>query len=56
MRRPILAIVALLLCTPLSIRAGGPLLVAGSGFDDEVKGRPLTWANGNVQYFTDPGD
>ena len=37
--------------------AGGPLYVAGvSYFDPAVKGQPVTWAQGNVPYYTDLGD
>jgi hypothetical protein len=56
MRRRILAIVVLLLCSPFPCRAGGPQFVAGSGFDAAVQGQPLIWPNGQVQYFTDQGD
>src|ERR1700688_2099726 len=37
-------------------RAGGPALVAGSGYAAGVEGQPIIWANGSVQYFTDQGD
>ena len=38
-------------------QGGGPLYVAGvSYFDPAVKGQPLTWAQGNVLYYTDLGD
>jgi hypothetical protein len=56
MHRRILAIVVLLLCSPFPCRAGGPQFVAGSGFDADVQGESLTWANARVQYFTDQGD
>ncbi|HKO12819.1 MAG TPA: hypothetical protein VJV22_12670 [Acidobacteriaceae bacterium] len=37
--------------------AGGPRYVAGSSFfDAAVAGQPVVWANGQVRYFTDPGD
>lgn len=36
--------------------AGGPAYVAGSGFDEGMRGQPLTWANGTVQYYTDQGN
>src|SRR5438034_9766293 len=37
-------------------RAGGPRYVAGSSyFDSSVKGTPLTWAAGNLTYYTDQG-
>ena len=38
-------------------RAGGPAYVAGASFfDPSVKGVPLTWALGQVHYYTDRGD
>ena len=38
-------------------RAGEPRLVAGSSyFDAATKGTPLTWSQGIVNYYTDPGD
>jgi hypothetical protein len=37
--------------------AGGPLNVAGvSGFQNGLAGTPITWANGQVTYYTDQGD
>jgi hypothetical protein len=37
--------------------AGGPLNVAGvSGFQNRLAGTPITWANGQVNYYTDQGD
>jgi hypothetical protein len=37
--------------------AGGPLNVAGvSGFQPGLAGTPVTWANGQVTYYTDQGD
>ncbi len=36
--------------------AGGPLFVAGSGFNAGMAGTPLTWAGGQITYFTDQGD
>ncbi len=37
--------------------AGGPRYVAGvSYFNSGTKGTPLAWANGAIQYYTDPGD
>lgn len=51
-----LAVVALLLLSQLSF-AGGPLYVAGvSTFQPGLAGTPITWANGNVLYYTDQGD
>ncbi|MBZ5655692.1 MAG: hypothetical protein LAO56_10485 [Acidobacteriia bacterium] len=56
MRGRVLAIIALLICVPLPARAGGPAYIAGSGYDDGVKGRPIVWAGDYVEYFTDQGD
>jgi len=52
----LLSVVVLLLCAALPSRAGGPAFVAGSGFNSQVQGQPVTWAGGNVTYFTDQGD
>jgi hypothetical protein len=49
-----LSLAALLLCSAVA-RAGGPAFVAGSGYNPGVEGNPLIWANGSVQYFTNPG-
>src|SRR6266404_683526 len=39
------------------VQGGGILYVAGvSGFDPNAEGKPITWANGNIVYFTDQGD
>lgn len=54
--RRILIVVALVLCNAVPARAGGPAYVAGAGFDAAVKGQPVTWAGGNVQYYTDQGN
>lgn len=38
-------------------RAGEPRLIAGSSFfDPGVKGAPLTWSQGTINYYTDAGD
>ncbi len=38
-------------------RAGGPKYVAGSTFfSSSIMGQPLTWAGGQVNYYTDQGD
>jgi hypothetical protein len=38
-------------------RAGGPKYVAGTSyFSSAVTGQPLTWAQGQVTYYTDQGD
>ncbi len=45
-----------LLVTGTAALAGGPSKVAGiTGFDPDVKGQPLTWAEGTVRYYTDQG-
>ena len=55
MPRRILQVAAFLICTAVASRAGGPAFVAGSGYNPGVEGQPLIWANGSVQYFTNPG-
>jgi hypothetical protein len=45
------------LSSPPTVRAGGPLKVAGvSGFNAGTAGTPLTWPQGTVLYYTDQGD
>jgi hypothetical protein len=53
-----LILILLLLMTLVQAgHAGGPRYVAGSSyFDPSTKGMPLTWAQGAVSYYTDPGD
>ena len=54
LRCSVLVMVAALVSTAV---AGGPLYVAGvSGFDPGSAGTPLTWAGGQVTYYTDRGD
>jgi IPT/TIG domain len=49
-----LAVLVLFSCCAF---AGGPLYVAGASyFDSGVKGTPLTWAQGTLNYYTDQGD
>jgi len=37
--------------------AGGPEYVAGSSFfNSSAMGQPLTWSQGQVNYYTDQGD
>jgi hypothetical protein len=55
MRRRFLTIAAFLICSAIASRAGGPAFVAGSGYNPGVEGQPLIWANGSVEYFTNPG-
>jgi hypothetical protein len=45
-----------LVVLPQLLYAGGPRYIAGSSyFDPETKGELLTWAQGAVNYYTDPG-
>jgi hypothetical protein len=38
-------------------RAGGPKYIAGTSyFSSTVTGQPLTWAQGQITYYTDQGD
>jgi hypothetical protein len=38
-------------------RAGGPQYVAGVGyFDAGLAGKPITWPNGAITYYTDLGN
>jgi hypothetical protein len=50
-----LSLAVLLLCSAVASRAGGPAFVAGSGYNPGIEGNPLIWANGSLQYFTNPG-
>ena len=53
----VLLIVLLLVFFVRMARAGGPAYVAGASyFDPSVKGQPLVWSGGTVNYYTDPGD
>jgi hypothetical protein len=56
MGRRILAFAVFWVCTVILSRAGGPAFIAGSGFSAGVEGRPILWANGSIQYFTDQGN
>jgi len=48
---------AIILVFALLSHAGGPKYVAGSSyFSSTVAGQPLTWAQGQVTYYTDQGD
>jgi len=51
-----LVITALVICSVVVSRAGGPAFVAGSGYAAGVEGQALVWANGSVEYFTDQGN
>jgi hypothetical protein len=51
----LLALALVLTCGP-SAHAGGPLYVAGTGFNPGLAGQPLTWAGGQISYHTDQGD
>jgi Bacterial Ig-like domain (group 1) len=38
-------------------RAGGPKYIAGSSyFNSGIMGQPLTWSQGQINYYTDQGD
>lgn len=51
------ATLAIVLCFVLLARAGGPEYVAGTSFfNTNMTGRPLTWQQGQLIYFTDQGD
>ncbi|PYX87488.1 MAG: hypothetical protein DMG68_11580 [Acidobacteria bacterium] len=55
----IIALVSVLLLLVLVqfATAGGPKYVGGSNFfDPAVKGMPLTWAGGAIDYYTDQGN
>ena len=56
MIRQIIFVVLATIVLSVASYAGGPAFVAGSAFDSSVKGQPVVWANGNLQYFTDQGD
>jgi hypothetical protein len=52
-----LLVILLLFFLVKMARASGPAYVAGASyFDSSVKGQPLVWAGGAVNYYTDPGD
>ncbi len=51
------AILAVVLSFVVIAIAGGPEYVAGSTFfDSAAMGQPLTWSQGQVNYYTDQGD
>lgn len=53
----LIAILALILSFVGMTRAGGPEYVAGSSyFSASTMGQPLTWSEGQVNYYTDQGD
>lgn len=53
----ILAVSIVLATFPGMTYAGGPKYIAGSTFfDSSTMGQPLTWAQGQVNYYTDQGD
>lgn len=53
----VMFVALLLIAMPGSAHAGGPHYIAGvSYFDPGTKGVPLLWAQGTVNYYTDPGD
>src|ERR1700740_126104 len=51
------AAAAIILGCALTSHAGGPKYVAGTTyFTSTPAGQPITWAQGQVTYFTDQGD
>jgi hypothetical protein len=51
------AAVAIVTLFVLTARAGGPKYVAGTTyFNSGTAGEPITWAQGQITYFTDQGD
>ncbi len=56
-RAAFLTLAALPFCLLQPARAGGPKFVAGASyFNSGTMGTPLTWALGNINYYTDQGD
>ncbi len=56
MRRLLAVVACCALTTGLAV-AGGPQRIAGTtGFNAGVAGTPLTWAGGQITYYTDQGD
>ncbi|MGA7400868.1 MAG: hypothetical protein WCC99_09230 [Candidatus Sulfotelmatobacter sp.] len=52
-----IAVLTLVLSFVGTTRAGGPEYVAGSSyFNASTMGQPLTWSQGQVNYYTDQGD
>ena len=48
---------AIVLFSAMLVRAGGPKYVAGSNFfNSSAMGQPITWPQGQVDYYTDQGD
>jgi hypothetical protein len=51
------AIVVVVLLFTVIVIAGGPEYIAGSSFfNSAAMGQPLTWSQGQVNYYTDQGD
>ncbi len=51
------AFIAIIFSCAELLFAGGPKYVAGSSyFNSSVMGQPLTWSQGQVNYYTDQGD
>ena len=51
------AIITIVLFFVSSSRAGGPDYVAGANyFQTNAMGQPLTWSQGQIDYYTDQGD
>src|SRR5271168_3446617 len=55
--RSMVTIAVLQFCWLQPARAGGPKYVAGASyFTSGTMGTPLTWAQGEISYYTDQGD
>ena len=54
---PTIVIMLIITASVQLARAGGPKYVAGASyFNPNLKGTPLTWASGIVNYYTDQGN
>jgi hypothetical protein len=55
--RPCAAVIVMTLLSVGTIYAGGPKYVAGSSyFNSSTMGQPITWSQGQINYYTDQGD
>ncbi|HUQ50293.1 MAG TPA: hypothetical protein VM056_06225, partial [Terriglobales bacterium] len=56
-RASLLLAASLIIFNSAPLHSGGVFAVAGtSGFDPNVAGKPITWANGQLNYYTDQGN
>src|SRR5579871_3360014 len=50
-------VAAIVFCSAVTLRAGGPRYVAGTSvFDPSVMGRTVVWPQGVITYYTDQGN